>query len=177
MERQTEVKQQRTRLAERASCSVSQLCRSSVTGSCCREMTPHFTRGRSLSPRDGLQCDPGLCKPCPPGGLLLFLHLLHFSRAQSLLRALVLCIPTAGHALPPRHLLGQLLFFSVVPTSTLYLKICPLGRPVMPDFFFFFFYKATLHILTAYLVTYLSHLLLLLAELCGMWDPSSLTRI
>ena len=138
MERQTEVKQQRTRLAERASCSVSQLCRSSVTGSCCREMTPHFTRGRSLSPRDGLQCDPGLCKPCPPGGLLLFLHLLHFSRAQSLLRALVLCIPTAGHALPPRHLLGQLLFFSVVPTSTLYLKICPLGLPVMPDFFFFF---------------------------------------
>lgn len=65
----------------------------------------------------------------------------YFSRAHSLLRALVLCVPTAGHALPPRHLLGQLLFFSVVPTSTLYLKICPLGCPVMPDLCLFFFTK------------------------------------
>ena len=141
-------------------------------------MTPHFTQGRSLSHPDGLQCDPGLCTPCPHCCLLLSLYLLHFSQAHSLLGALVLSVPMAGRALPPRHLLDQLLLFSVVPTSTLYLKICP--PPPQPTLscvisLLFFFPKITLHILTAYHVTYLS--CLLLAKLQGMWDPSSLTRI
>lgn len=48
----------------------------------------------------------------------------------------------AGHALPPRHLLDQLLLFSVVPTSTLYLKIRPPTRPahsIMRDLVTLFF--------------------------------------
>ena len=102
----------------------AQICLSSVTDPCCCEMTPHFTQGRSLSHPDGLQCDPGLCTPCPHCCLLLSLYLLHFSQAHSLLGALVLSVPMAGRALPPRHLLDQLLLFSVVPTSTL----CPEGR-------------------------------------------------
>lgn len=81
---------------------LSQICPSSVTDPCCCEMTPHFTQGRSLSPHDGLQWEPGLCSPCPRCPLLLSLHLLHFSQAHSLLGALVLAVPMAGRVLPPR---------------------------------------------------------------------------
>lgn len=81
---------------------LSQICPSSVTDPCCCEMTPHFTQGRSLSPHDGLQWEPGLCSPCPRCPLLLSLHLLHFSQAYSLLGALVLAVPMAGRVLPPR---------------------------------------------------------------------------
>lgn len=77
-----------------------------------------------------------------------------------------------GRACPsPQNLLDQLLLVSVVPTSTLYLKIHPLPpKPTLScliSLLFFFLPKITLHILTAYHVTYLS--CLLLAKLQGMW--------
>ena len=148
---------------------MSQLCRSSVTGSCCREMTPHFTRSRSLSPRDGLQCDPGLCTPCPPGGLL---------QPGTLPPQGPCSVCSHGRACPfPQTSAGSApLLLCGAHFNTLF-KNMPPRLPCHALSLFVFFYKATLHILTAYLVTYLSHLLLLLAELCGMWDPSSLTRI
>lgn len=127
-----------------------------------------------------MACSGNLGSAAPAHGVLYFSPCTSATSAKHTpsLGPLFWLLPWQGVPFPPESAGSTPPRLCGAHFNTLFKNIppAPQARSIMPDLLtLFFFPKITLHILTAYHVTYLS--CLLLAKLHGMWDPSSLTKI